>query len=122
MHIRIRNKVAQLIRTTYDPTRKKPKNTIVGRVPLSNPVLDPETRQALTEDEAREFESWALQQQRAQLLQEELDALTLADRMAKASRWIAREGDTPQTRAVGAGILANLQILRRSLKKIGMTE
>jgi hypothetical protein len=122
MHIRIRNKVAQLIRTTYDPTRKKPRNTIVGRVPLANPTLDAETRQVLTEDEINEFESWALQQQRALLLQEELDALTLADRMARASRWLAREGDTAQTRAIGAGILANLQILRRSLKKIGLAD
>lgn len=122
MHIRIRNKVAQLIRTTYDASRKKPKNTIVGRVPLANPVLDAATRELLTEDEIAEFESWALQQQRAELLQEELGALTLADQMIKAGRWLAREGESPQARAASAGIVTSWQVLRRTLKKIGATD
>lgn len=122
MHIRIRNKVAQLIRTSYDATQKRPRNTIVGRVLLANPVLDAKTRELLTEDEINEFESWALQQQRAVLLQEELGALTLADQMMQANRWLAREGDNPQTRAAAASIAANWQILRRTMRKLGLAD
>lgn len=122
MHIRIRNKVAQLIRTSYDADRKKPKNTIVGRVRLANPVLDAKTRAALSEAEIAEFDSWALQQQRAALLEEELSALTLANRMMQASVWLKREGDTAQARLVATNILSSWQSLRRTMKTSGLSD
>lgn len=122
MHIRIRNNVAQLIRTTYDKGSKKGRSTILGKVKLSNPTLDEETRAALTPAELAEFEHWLTQQQRVSLLREELAALTLANAIEDASRWLARAGDSPETRATVAGIQGSWQELRRALKKAGFSD
>ena len=51
MHFRIRKNVIQLIRTTYDESKKKGNSAIIGTVPMAKPQLSEELRRKLTVEE-----------------------------------------------------------------------
>ena len=72
MHFRLRKHVVQLIRTSYDPDKKKPKTAVVGSMPLNQPKLSPELKSKLTEAEIAETEEWIDGQHRMNSLKEEL--------------------------------------------------
>lgn len=116
MHIRIRNNIAQLIRTEYDPETKKGKNTILGKVKLGKPELDDELKGVLTDKEVAEFVAWTRTQAQTVELRRQLAALTLADSMAEAARWFAANGDKEEAPAIAARILGEWQGLRKKLK------
>jgi hypothetical protein len=120
MHFRIRKNVVQLVRTTYDPTDKKPKAAVVGRIPLGNPEVTESLRGALTPEEAVELEDWIAGQHRVAMLREELAALSLADQMDMAERWFARQGDSRAATAAAAEMLPAYQRLRKTLKSKGL--
>jgi len=122
MHIRIRNNVAQLIRTVYDKDSKKGKNTTIGSVRLAKPELTDALRALLTADEIEQFETWKQTARRATTLQEELAALTLADRIAEAARWFNQHGDSEAARTAANDILTHWHSLRRALKKNGLID
>lgn len=122
MHIRIRNKVAQLIRTTYDPATKKGKNAIVGKVRLNKPDIDEKLRGELTAEELAQFETWRKHQERTSQLRSKLAALGLAETMAEASRWLAANADSEDARDAAASIQGELQHLRKALKKCAAPE
>ncbi len=122
MHFRIRKNVVQLIRVRYDAGRKKGVNTVVGTVKLVNPVLTNELQAALTPAELAEFRAWLSSQHRSELLREELTALTLAEAMARATRWFEREGDTQAARIAASEIVVQWQALRRRLAKAGLLD
>lgn len=122
MHIRIRNKVAQLIRTTYDPATKKGKNTIIGKVRLNKPELDEKIRSELTAEELAQFETWRSHQARTAQLRSKLAAFGLPDAMAETSRWLAANADTEEGRDAAAAIQAELPQLRKALKKCSVAE
>ena len=46
MHFRVRKNVIQLIRTTYDGSKKRGNNAIIGTVKLVSPELSDEVRGA----------------------------------------------------------------------------
>lgn len=116
MHFRYRKNVVQLIRTTYNPETKKPKADVVGRLSMSEPVVTPELRAALTAEEVAEVEAWIKHQHRTALLREELAALTLAESLALANRWFARQGDSAEAGLAAVALLPELQTLRKTLK------
>ena len=120
MHFRLRKNVVQLIRTSYDPDRKKPRTAIVGRMPLSQPKLTRELKRKLTEDEIAEAEEWIDGQFRLNSLEEELAARTLPESISAAHRWFSRNADDPAAAAIIPQLLPALQALRKMLRKQGL--
>ena len=120
MHFRLRKNVVQLIRTSYDPAKKKPRAAVVGRMPLSQPKLSPELKRKLTEAEIAEAEEWIGGQYRLHSLREELAALTLPESITLANRWLSRNADKPAAAALIPQLLPALQSLRKMLRKQGL--
>jgi len=120
MHFRLRKHIVQLIRTSYDPDEKKPKATVVGRMPLKQPELTPELRSKLTEHEIAEAEEWIEGQYRMNSLKEELAALTLPESISAAHRWLSRNADNPAAAAIIPQLLPVLQALRKMLRNKGL--
>ena len=120
MHFRLRKHVVQLIRTSYDPDRKKPKTAVVGSMPLNQPMLSPELKSKLTEAEIAETEEWIDGQHRMNSLKEELAALTLPESIVAAHRWFSRNADNPAAAAIIPQLLPALQALRKMLRRQGL--
>ncbi len=120
MHFRLRKNVVQLVRTSYDPDRKKAKTAVVGRMPLSQPKLSPELKSKLTEAEIAEAEEWIDGQYRMNSLKEELAARTLPESISAAHRWFSRNADNPAAAAIIPQLLPALQALRKALRKQGL--
>jgi hypothetical protein len=117
MHFRVRKNVIQLVRTTYNDSKKKGDTTIVGSVRLAKPELSDELRGLLTAEEIQAFEYWLLTQHRTEVLQEELAALTLMDTMQQATKWFEREGDSQLAHTTASNVLSSWQALRKVLIK-----
>jgi len=122
MHFRIRKNVIQLIRTTYNDSKKRGINSIIGTILLSKPDLSEELRMQLTAEEISAFETWIDTQHRTNMLREEIAALTLAETMALAEKWFERDSDSRTTHAVVRDIVFHWQSLRRVLAKKGLLE
>lgn len=120
MHFRIRKNVIQLIRTHYDPSTKKGKNTIIGKVSLANPQIDDTLRQQLSPEELAAFNAWLSIIHRAAILEEELAALSLTETLAKARRWFTREGSSGAASVAVMGLVAEWQSLRKVLQQHGL--
>ncbi len=120
MHFRLRKNVVQLIRTLYDPDKKKAKTAVVGRMLLKQPKLSPELKSKLTEEEIAEAEEWIEGQYRMNSLKEELAALTLAESISAANRWFSRNTDNPAAAAIIPQLLPALQALRKMLRRKGL--
>ena len=120
MHFRVRKNVIQLIRITYDAGKKKGVNTVVGSVRLNRPELSAELQLALTPDEVAGFSAWLNTRHRADVLREELAALTLVETLTSAERWFEREGDSEVARAAATDIVTQWQSLRRQMAKSGL--
>jgi hypothetical protein len=116
MHFRLRKNVVQLVRTSYDRVAKKPKATVIGRMPLRQPELSSELKHKLTEDEIAEAEAWIEGQHRMNSLKEELAALTLPESILSANRWFSRNADNPTAAAIIPQLLPALQALRKTLR------
>ncbi|OGA47269.1 MAG: hypothetical protein A3G24_09140 [Betaproteobacteria bacterium RIFCSPLOWO2_12_FULL_62_13] len=122
MHFRVRKNVVQLIRTTYDKSRKKGNNAIIGTVRLAKPELSAELRRELKAEEIAAFDAWMKTQRHTDALREELAALTLAETVARAERWFEREGDSVAARAAVAEVVLQWQTLRRLLARKGLLD
>jgi len=120
MHFRTRKNVVQFIRTSYDEKTKAAKSTVVGRISLDSPLIGDELRSQLTESELAEAEIWIEGRGRISGLREELAALTLAETLAAANSWLARQGDSSAAGAVAADMLPHLQALRKTMRKNGL--
>lgn len=120
MHFRLRKHIVQLVRTSYDPERKKPKAEVIGRMPLSRPKLTRELKRKLTEDEIAEAQEWIDGQYRLNSLKEELAALTLSDSISAANRWFSRNTDTPVATAIALQVLPEFKALRKILRSKGL--
>ena len=120
MHFRLRQHVVQLIRTSYDAARKKPRTEVVGRMPLSQPMLSPELKRKLTEAEILETEEWIDGQFRLNSLKEELAALTLPESISAANRWFSRNADNPAAAAIALQLLPDFKALRKMLRGRGL--
>ena len=122
MHFRLRKNVVQLIRTSYDPDKKKAKTVVVGRMPLKQPKLSAELMSKLTEDEITETEEWIEGHFRMSSLKDELAALTLPESISAANRWFSRNADNPGATAVIPQLIPALQALRKTLRKKGLLD
>ena len=122
MHFRLRKNVIQLIRTTYDESKKKGNNTIIGTVLLSKPILSDELRLKLAEEEISAFNLWLNTQHRTDRLREEIAALTLAETMSLAEKWFERENNSGTAHIAVRDIVSNWQSLRKVLANKGLLD
>lgn len=122
MHFRIRKNVIQLIRTTYDNSKKKGNNAIVGTVILSAPELTDELALKMTDAEISAFQTWLQTHHRTVMLREEMAALTLAETMDLAEKWFERENDSSVAQSVAQDIIFRWQSLRKMFVKKGLLE
>jgi hypothetical protein len=122
MHFRLRKNVIQLVRTSYDPDKKRPRTTVVGRMPLKQPKLSPELKSKLTEEEIAETKEWIDGQFRMNSLRDELAARTLPESIASAHRWLSNNADNPAAAAIVPQLLPELQALRKMLRKKGLLD
>jgi len=81
VHFRTRQKIVQLVRTSYDPVEKKPKAVVVGRMDLDNPGVTDELCAVLTDNEIAEARTWIENHGRVGRLREEFAAATLAENL-----------------------------------------
>src|SRR5450755_4320433 len=58
MHFRERRQIVQIIRAKYDPSSKKGKNEIVGRLVKANPQFSDALEAALSKEERKEVVAW----------------------------------------------------------------
>jgi hypothetical protein len=120
MHFRVRKNVVQLIRVSYDASKKRGVNTVVGAVKLVRPDLSAELQALMSPEEVVEFQNWLTTRHRADTLRDELAALTLADSMADAERWFEREGASQAAWVAATSIVMQWQSLRRRMVKNGL--
>jgi|GEM_PF-1803696 len=118
MHFRVRKKTVQLVRTTYNPSTKKPHATVVGNMLLDAPLLTEELKKILTNEEIEQTETWIEYNHRITLLEEEHAALTLINALNLANRWFKNHGESEVAHIAAANILPELQSLRKTLKEI----
>lgn len=117
MHFRVRKHVIQLVRTTYEASRKKGVFTIVGTVSRVQPDLSDELKEQMTHEEVIEFNEWLSTQHRKAELQEELAALNLAVSMDEARKWFEKKGETNHARQEAMNIVNKWQVLRKVFSK-----
>lgn len=122
MHFRIRKNVIQLIRTTYDGTKKKGTNIIIGSVSLSKPEISQELSSKLTEAEMSDFQIWLDSQHKTKMLREEIAALSLADTLALAEKWFEREDPNTSLQLAAQDATLQWQSLRKVFAKKGLLD
>jgi hypothetical protein len=121
MHFRERGHVVQIIRTSYDPDKKKGKNEIVGRLVKANPQVSEALEAALSTEERKELASWIAGHATFEGLKKQLAAHTLPEQLALAEEWFAdQKGD--DARNLAATLLPAWSRLRRVLKRNGHIE
>ncbi len=117
MHFRIRKNVIQFIRTTYDSSKRKGVNSIIGTVALASPEISDDLRKQLSNEEILAFNTWLNTQHRALLLKEEFAALNLAETIALAEKWFERNNDSSTSQLLVRDIVNHWLSLRRVLAK-----
>ena len=117
MHFRARQNVIQVIRTTYDPTTKKARNEVVGRLRKIKPEVTDELKAKCTREELKEIERWISGGQDLDGLRKEYAARTLVEQMERAASWFAGQGSGESARNLASEIQYSWSNLRAVLKK-----
>ena len=122
MHFRIRKNVIQLIRTTYDDTKKKGVNSIIGTVQLATPIISDNLREQLSPEEINVFDNWLNNQHRIIRLREEIAALSLTENLALAEKWFENNTDINSASSLVPDIISHWQSFRKVLAKKGLLD
>ncbi|MBG9388181.1 hypothetical protein [Caenimonas aquaedulcis] len=122
MHFRIRKNVVQLVRNTYDATSKKAVASVVGRMPLTDPILTDEIRGQLSPSEISETEEWIAEHHRLTALRTELAVFELATNIDLAAKWLEQNAASDVARNAAPQILQSWQKLRAILRKADLVE
>lgn len=121
MHFRERGKIVQIIRTSYDPSSKKGKNEIVGRLGKNNLKISPELDAALSDKERMEVKAWIKGLGSTERLKKELTAHTLPEQMAIAGEWL-KDQKGEDARLLAASLSRSWVELRMVLTKSGLID
>jgi len=120
MHFRLRKGVVQVVRTTYDPTTKKPRTEIVARLSRGDPNVDPELVADCTPAEVEEMRRWIASQMRADAVAVEHAARSLPAQIARAAEWFGATDDEESARLVAAEAQQQWAKLRAQLRRRGL--
>lgn len=118
MHFRVRNRVIQVIRTTYDPATKKPKAQVLGTVNRVNPEISDELRLTCKPPELAELKAYLKNQQQLSRMELEMAARTLVAQMQKASEWLDTAAITTENEVLAAEINRQFPMLRKKLARL----
>ena len=121
MHFRDRGHIVQIIRTSYDPTSKKAKNEIVGRLVKANPKIPEALGAALTKEERKEVDAFLAGHATTERLKRELAVRSLPGQLALAKEWFAEKKDD-DARILAATLVPTWVQLRAVLKRNGLIE
>jgi hypothetical protein len=121
MHFREREHVVQIIRTAYDPSSKKGKNEIVGRLVKANPKVPVDLEATLTAEERKEVAAWIEGHATSERLKRELAVRTLPEHLALAEQWFANQKGE-DARILAATLIPAWAQLRAVLKRSGLIE
>jgi hypothetical protein len=119
MQFRERRKVIQLIRTVYDPSIKRGRAELVGRLDKTAPVLDDELRTALSEEEVAEVDAYLAR--RTHSISREstrMAAQARAGHMRQAEAFFAGP-EGPEGAKPAAEIFAAWEDLKKALHRAG---
>ena len=97
MYFRERGGGVQLIRTTYEKDKKRPKQELVGRIARRKLTVPDEVAAKLTEEEKGELASYIERTRSLDLLSRKVDAHTVLRTVTKAIHY-AREVEDPEER------------------------
>jgi len=118
MHFRERNRIIQVIRTTYDPTTKKPKAQILGKMKKDAPEIGDELRLSCQPAELTEIKAYLKNQTQRNRIELEMAARTLADQMRKTAEWFDTATDLAENRALAAEISRQFPLLRKKIQHL----
>jgi hypothetical protein len=118
MHFRSRNRVIQVIRTTYDATTKKPKAQVLGTLSKQNPEIGDELRLSCKPDELSEIKAYIKNQHQLNRLELEMAARTLVSQLEKAAEWFDTATSTVENEVLAAEITRQLPLLRRKMQRL----
>lgn len=118
MHFRSRNRVIQVIRTTYDATTKKPKAQVLGTLSKLNPEISDELRLSCKPDELVEIKAYLKNQHQLHRLELEVAARTLVSQLEKAAEWFDTAATTIENEVLAAEIARQLPLLRKKMQRL----
>ncbi|MFW5329387.1 hypothetical protein [Hydrogenophaga sp. ZJX-1] len=118
MHFRIRNRVIQVIRTTYDATTKKPKAQVLGTVNKLQPEISDELRLTCKPQELAELKAYIKNQQLLARLDLEMAARSLVTQMQKTAEWLDTASVTTENEVLATEINGQLPMLRKKLSRL----
>lgn len=118
MHFRNRNRVIQVIRTTYDPATKKPKVQLLGTVNKANPEISDELRLTCKPRELLELKAYLQNQHQLGRMELEMAARTLVIQMQKAAEWFDTAMVNTENEVLAADINRQFPLLRQKLQRL----
>ncbi|WP_210827364.1 hypothetical protein [Hydrogenophaga aromaticivorans] len=118
MHFRNRNRVIQVIRTTYDPATKKPKVQLLGTVNKANPEISDELRLTCKPRELLELKAYLQNQHQLGRMELEMAARTLVIQMQKAAEWFDTAMVNTENEVLAADINRQFPMLRKKLQRL----
>jgi hypothetical protein len=118
MHFRSRNRVIQVIRTTYDPITKKPRAQVLGSVDKVKPDISEELRLTCKPQELAELKAYLKNQQQLAQLELEMAARSLVSQMNKAAEWLDTATVTTENVVLATEINGQLPKLRKQLARL----
>ena len=118
MHFRNRNRVIQVIRTTYDPATKKPKVQLLGTVNKANPEISDELRLTCKPRELLELKAYLQNQHQLGRMELEMAARTLVIQIQKAAEWFDTAMVNTENEVLAAEINRQFPMLRKKLQRL----
>jgi hypothetical protein len=122
MHFRERRQIVQIIRAKYDPSSKKGKNEIVGRLVKANPQVSDALEAALSKEERKEVVAWIEGHAKVQRLKKELAVRNLPEQLALAEEWFADQKGSSEARVLAASLVPAWVQLRVVMKRNSLVE
>ena len=118
MHFRNRNRVIQVIRTTYYPATKKPKVQLLGTVNKANPEISDELRLTCKPRELLELKAYLQNQHQLGRMELEMAARTLVIQIQKAAEWFDTAMVNTENEVLAADINRQFPLLRQKLQRL----
>lgn len=121
MHFRARSNVIQVIRTTYNPTTKRPKAQVLGTFLKNKPEIGDELRLSCQPNELAEIRAYIKNQHQLSRLELEMAARTLVGQMEKATEWFDTAQPSVENEVLATEITQKYLVLRNKMLRLSAT-